>query len=58
LIFDSKVHFILNNYVRIRRTTITTTRYDFKTLKKNKLYSKYQKVHPSVKHPSNFGPQK
>jgi hypothetical protein len=44
--------------VRIRRTTITTTRYDFKTLKKKKLYSKYQKVHPSVKHPSNFGPQK
>ncbi len=43
--------------MRIRRTAIATTRYDFKTLI-SFLYSKYQKVHPFVEHPSNFGPQK
>jgi len=42
--------------VRIEKTTITATRYDYETLIPL-LYLAYQKVHPFVEHPSNSSPQ-
>jgi hypothetical protein len=52
LMFDFRFKnvFILNNYVRIEKTIIPTTRYNSKTLMPF-LCSIYQKVHPFTKHP-------
>jgi hypothetical protein len=44
---------ILNNYVQIGKITIAAIRYDLKILIPL-LCSIYQKVHPFVKHASNF----
>jgi hypothetical protein len=58
LMFDPRFKdlFILSNYVKIKKITTATTRYNFETLIPL-LCLTYQKNYPFAKHLSNYNPQ-